>query len=146
MSEHTFIQTCAYFTAAHYMRAVEKIANKIYAPTGMSPAYSYIMMALEDHDGVSISDLARYLGYERTSLSRMIKQLKNKGLVRLKTIGRKNLIFLSENSDDFLKTANACANKLSTVTNQILGDNKPKMTKLLVENTKKLEEQNNDKI
>lgn len=140
MTKHHFTATCAYFTAAHYMRAVEHLADQIYAPTGMKPAYAYIMMALEDQDGVSISDLARTLGYERTSLSRMVRQLEKNNLVTLTTAGRKNLVFLTKDSGDFLKIANACLEQFAHITDRLLGVTKPAMTKLLTQNTKKLEE------
>lgn len=140
MAKHHFTATCAYFTAAHYMRTVEHLADKIYAPTGMKPAYSYIMMALEDQDGISISDLAHVLGYERTSLSRMVRQLEKRQLVKIEAHGRRNLIYLTANSAPFLKTANACLNKFSQTTDELLGEDKPKMTTLLTTNTKKLED------
>ena len=138
MTTHTFTTTCAYFTAARYLRTVERVADKVYAPTGMKPAYSYIMLALEDVDGLSITALATRLGYDRTSLSRMVRQLAARHLVQLRTSGRKTLVELGPDSADFLVTANACLRDFAATTDRLLGPDKAAMTALLTSNNTKL--------
>ncbi|MFC6261738.1 MarR family winged helix-turn-helix transcriptional regulator [Levilactobacillus fujinensis] len=138
---HHFTQTCAYFTAARYMRSIEQLADKIYAPTGMKPAYAYIMMTLEDSNPLTIQQLSRRLGYERSSISRMVKTLAAKQLVTLTPQGRATLISLSATSAAFLQSANDCLMVFGQTTTDLLGDQKAPMTKLLTSNNQKIREE-----
>lgn len=137
---HQFYETCAYFTAARYLRQVEKVANQIYAPTGMPPAYAYIMLYLEDHGPSSITAVAQGLGYERTTVSRLVKKLAAQQLVQLTEQGRKNLVDLGLASSPFLVTANQCLDQLRAYTDEVLGPTKADMTALLTTNYNKLKE------
>lgn len=136
--EHQFYTKCAYFTAARYMRSVEKIADKIYAPTKMKPAYSYIMMNIEDNDPSSIMSITHQLGYDRSSVSRMVRTLSDKSLVELSSKGRSTIVTLTSEGKDFLVVANKCREKFGQVTDDLLGEDKKKMTALLTSNEEKL--------
>lgn len=135
---HHFTHTCAYFTAARYMRTAERIADQVFMPTGMKPAYSYIMMTLEDRHPLSIMDIANELGYERSTVSRMVRVLEKRHLVKLFSQGRATEIDLVSDSAAFLKLANECLNRWGDLTDRTLGTDKPAMVDLLVKNNEKL--------
>ncbi|WP_225428254.1 MarR family winged helix-turn-helix transcriptional regulator [Levilactobacillus enshiensis] len=122
------------------MRSIEQLADKIYAPTGMKPAYAYIMMTLEDTHPLTIQQLSHRLGYERSSISRMVKTLANKQLVTLTAQGRATQIALAPASVGFLQIANACLATFSQTTDNLLGDQKAPMTQLLTNNNQKIRE------
>ncbi|WP_412989939.1 MarR family transcriptional regulator [Pediococcus siamensis] len=138
MTAHHFTRTCAYFTAARYMRSIELVADKIFSPTGMKPAYAYIMMTLEDTHPLTIKEIAQRLGYERSTVSRMVKTLSQKDLVILTASGRATTVDLGIASPEFLKVANECLEKFGHLTDQYLGTDKAKMTQLLTQNNEKL--------
>ncbi|WP_125572008.1 MarR family winged helix-turn-helix transcriptional regulator [Lacticaseibacillus songhuajiangensis] len=135
---HHFTQTCAYFTAARYMRTVEQLADRVFAPTGMKPAYAYIMMALEDTHPLTVSELARSLGYERSTVSRMVRTLAETNLVQLSSAGRATAVELGPAADDFLVIANRCLDKFGALTDCVLGNDKAQMTQLLTSNNDRL--------
>lgn len=136
---HHFQENCAYFTAAKYMRAVERHADIAFAPTGMKPAYSYIMLTLEDAHPQSITELATSLGYERSSISRMVKTLANQQLVELSTKGRTTQVDLGNQAAEWLPIAQACLVQWDRDANDLLGSDKQVMVDALVTNTRKLE-------
>ncbi|MFD1419224.1 MarR family winged helix-turn-helix transcriptional regulator [Companilactobacillus keshanensis] len=136
--KHQFYTKCAYFTAARYMRSVEKIADKVYAPTKMKPAYSYIMMNIEDNDPSSIMSITHQLGYDRSSVSRMVKTLADRNLVELSSKGRSTVVSVTTNGREFLEVANECRNEFGQLTDELLGTDKTQMTALLTSNEKKL--------
>jgi DNA-binding MarR family transcriptional regulator len=142
--EHHFYQTCAYFTAARYMRTVEKFTDQIFAPTGMKPAYSYIMMAIEDENPLSIMQISERLGYDRSTISRMVKVLSKQNLVELNSKSRETIVELTADGREFLKISNQCLDKLGEATDELLGEDKPKMTKLLTSNNQKIRGALND--
>lgn len=135
---HHFYETCAYFTAARYMRTAESLATQVFRPTGMKPAYAYIMLALEDHHPQTVTDLATTLGYDRSSIYRMIQRLAQRDLVQMTTIGKAATIDLLPASADFLRTANQCLTTWGNLTDTKLGPDKAAMTHLLTVNNAKL--------
>ena len=137
---HHFQESCAYFTAAKYMRAVERHADAVFAPTGMKPAYSYIMLTLEDAHPQSVTDLADVLGYERSSMSRMVKTLAGKGLVELTPQGRTTQVDFGTKAADWLPVADECLAQWGQTTDALLGQGKKVMVDALVANTRKLED------
>lgn len=136
--KHHFYETCAYFTASRYMRTVESAAAKYFAPTGMRPAYAYLMMALEDQHPQTISELAEKLGYERSSLYRMSQKLEKKGYLKMYLEGKSATLDLLPASASFLKAANHCLEEWGKFTTAKLGEDKPAMTHLLTTNNEKL--------
>ncbi|WDF83220.1 helix-turn-helix domain-containing protein [Lacticaseibacillus pabuli] len=135
---HNFYHTCAYFTGARYMRTVEMLADQIFAPTGMKPAYSYIMMALEDKHPMSISEIKDELGYDRSSISRMIRVLEKRNLVSLSAAGRATEIDLTPDSANFLVLANQCLHEFGKMSIDVLGADKDKTTEMLTEDNVRL--------
>lgn len=135
---HHFYETCAYFTAARYMRTVEGLATQTFQPTGMKPAYSYIMLALEDRHPQTVTDLATTLGYDRSSIYRMVQRLEQRGLVHLYPVGKSATVDLLPDSAAFLKTANQCLSAWGQLTDAKLGPDKAAMTRLLTTNNAKL--------
>lgn len=136
--EHQFYQTCAYFTAEKYTRAVEKLAGQVFMPTQLPPPYSYIMMFVEDHNPTTIMQITRNLGYDRSSVSRMTKKLVNLGFLSTTNKGRETQLMLTTKGISFLKIANNCLNNLKKLTDELLGTDKVKMTTLLNESEKKI--------
>ncbi|MDQ7937310.1 MarR family transcriptional regulator [Lactiplantibacillus sp. WILCCON 0030] len=128
------------------MRSIEQVADAVYAPTGMKPAYAYIMMTIEDQHPLTIKTIATELGYERSTVSRMVKTLAQKKLVILATKGRATTVDLGPASDAFLTVANACLVKFGQVTDDYLGSDKAAMTKLLTKNNEKLRSSSHDNL
>ncbi|WP_311406892.1 MarR family winged helix-turn-helix transcriptional regulator [Liquorilactobacillus uvarum] len=124
--KHTFYSTCPYFTAAKYIREMERLAQKNYAPTGMAPAYSYIMMTLQDENPQTINDLSSKLGYDHSTISRMSKKLADKELILQSCSGRTTLLQLTKEGKIFLKVANVCSKKMERKTATIFGENEKK--------------------
>lgn len=137
---HRFYDRCAYFTAARYMRTIDKVAIHIFKPTNMSPVYSYIMFYLEDYGPSAITDIANGLGYERTTMSRLIDKLEREQLIYITIKGRKSMVSISESGIEFSVKANDCLKKLKELTDNIFGERKKEMTALLTENYQLLEE------
>ncbi|WP_054750628.1 MarR family winged helix-turn-helix transcriptional regulator [Lacticaseibacillus thailandensis] len=102
------------------MRTIERLADQVFAPTGMKPAYAYIMMTLEDRHPLTIMEIAHQLGYERSSISRMVRALAKRQLVQLTSRGRETLVELAAGSSEFLTTANECLEQFGRLTDQYL--------------------------
>jgi MarR family transcriptional regulator, organic hydroperoxide resistance regulator len=137
---HQFYTTCAYFTAAKYMRTVEKFTDKIFEPTRLKPAYSYIMMFIQDDDEKKITNIAQALGYDRSSVSRMCQKLVQLGYLTERQFGRSIGFEITNEGEQFLITANECLKQLAQTTDSVLGTEKKGLTSLLVSSTDRLKE------
>lgn len=124
------------------MRTAESAANKFFAPTGMRPSYSYLMMALEDQHPQTISQLAENLGYERSSIYRMAQKLGQLGYLKMYLNGKSSTIDLLPAGFPFLETANRCLEDWGEFTTARLGADKAAMTSLLTSNDQKLKGEN----
>lgn len=114
---------CTYFATNRLARYTEKIANRIYLPTGMAPVYSYILMTINENDdeSVTLTDLSELLSYSVSTMSRFVSTLEAKGLVEKRHSGRKVSIALTSSSDDMLKMAYECYNALFQKVDEIIG-------------------------
>ncbi|KRM96277.1 hypothetical protein FC19_GL000557 [Liquorilactobacillus aquaticus DSM 21051] len=112
---------------------MEKLAQKNYAPTGMAPAYSYIMMTLQDENPQTINDLSSKLGYDHSTISRMAKKLADKELILQSFSGRTTLLQLTKEGENFLKVANVCSKKIEQTTATVFGkDGKKQLVQDLI--------------
>ncbi|WP_353989485.1 MarR family transcriptional regulator [Pediococcus argentinicus] len=136
---HTFYTECSYFTAAKYTREITRIANQDFKPTGMPAAYSYILLALEDYQDLSVAQLVDILGYERSSLMRILDKLVKKNLINIEQMNHKNIISLSDQSSATLKLANECLQQYSKHSEELLSQSvQSQLTHRLVQATSKL--------
>lgn len=139
---HTFYTDCSYFTAARYTREITRIANQDFKPTGMPAAYAYILLTLEDYSELTINDLVQLLGYERSSLMRMLDKLAKQQLIEISQISHKNSIRLAPQSTAMLELANKCLIDYSKHSQQLFGETVSKaLTKGLVAATEQLHSQ-----
>lgn len=138
-----YFKNCSYFTAAKYMRKMEQMANLYFKDTGLPPAYNYILEALDRYDEVnSIMSISHALGYDRSSISRMVKQLESKNLVKLSAEGRTTKVELTEEGKRLdHEVIKKCIASYYEAANNLFGqDNIQIMTQSLVRNTQKLED------
>ena len=78
-------QTCACFNIRKVARAVTKIYDDGMRPAGLSSGQFVILLAAQNHGSATIRELARTVGVDRTVLSRNIKSLLARKLLRVKS-------------------------------------------------------------
>ncbi|WP_127134856.1 MarR family winged helix-turn-helix transcriptional regulator [Veillonella caviae] len=137
-----YFEDCPYFTAAKYLRKMEQVTEAYLKETGLAPAYAYILEALDRYDDVnSIMSISHALGYERSTVSRLVKKLEKEGLVELSPDGRATHVALTAAGkrldDELIKPSIA---KYSADMDTLLGgQERVQLTYLLVESTEKIE-------
>lgn len=72
---------CTCFNARRAARAVTDHYNRVLAPSGVTINHFSLLGALSLHGAVSISDLARLLDLDRTTLSRNLTHLERDGRI-----------------------------------------------------------------
>ena len=97
------LNTCLFFTVKKLDRILNTYADVAFAPTGLSPTYGFILLALEEKDGLRQKDLSQLLHLAPSTLTRFIEKLVYKQLVSTQTQGRETSILLTEKGHEMTK-------------------------------------------
>jgi len=82
------VHQCLYFTAATLGRAVSRLAEEAFRPTGLSPSHAFALMLAAEEPGIGPCALAERLALAPSTVSRFVDQLAAKGLLVRTAEGR----------------------------------------------------------
>lgn len=88
----TLLDHCLFFTSTALARTLSRLAEQVFAPTGLSPSHAFLLMLVIENPGITPSDLAGRLHLAQSTVTRFVDQLVRKGLVERKASGRSALI------------------------------------------------------
>jgi DNA-binding MarR family transcriptional regulator len=138
MLDHSF-QNCLYFTTSTLTRAITKMAEEEFRPTGLSPTYAFLLMVLNDKPGISQKELGEILHMAPSTITRFIEKLEHSGYVSSKTAGKLSLIDITPKGTELMVSINEAWDKLHKRYDEILGPEEGKQfTKLVCETSRKL--------
>lgn len=80
------VLACAVMSFRQMARAVTAHYDAQLRPTGLRATQLNLLMAIESEAATTVTDLAEILAMERTTLTRNLKLLRNRGLVEKKRI------------------------------------------------------------
>jgi DNA-binding MarR family transcriptional regulator len=113
---------CLYFTANHLARLMNKMAEEEFAPIGLSPTYAFLIMAVNDHPGITQTELSRTLHVAPSTTTRFVEKLEVKKLVERKNEGKLTFVFLTEKGAGILEDIKRCWKHLYKRYAEILGE------------------------
>ncbi|GAJ25695.1 transcriptional regulator [Liquorilactobacillus sucicola DSM 21376 = JCM 15457] len=120
------LNQCTYFATNRLARETEKIANKAYKPTGLAPTYNYILMTINEEKNINLQELSRLMGIAPSTMSRFIKKLENKNLVKKEYGWRELKLQLTVEGRELLPLVYKCFRQLSSIMSSYLGDSTEK--------------------
>ncbi|MET1249490.1 MarR family transcriptional regulator [Sporolactobacillus sp. STCC-11] len=123
----TFMNNCIYFTASHLFRELERLASETFAPTGMAPAYTYMMLMISTNNGLSMTELADAFDYEQSTLSRMVQKLVSRGWIEKKRHGHQTHLYLSTSAADILPVMESALNHFRELSDEMMGGRAEKL-------------------
>ncbi|MNC26077.1 MarR family protein [compost metagenome] len=86
--DESFLQNCLFFTSNRLGRAMTKIAEEEFAPTGLTPMYGYVIRLANGSPGISQKEIAEKLSITPSTLTRFIDKLEARRLVERKVSGK----------------------------------------------------------
>jgi DNA-binding MarR family transcriptional regulator len=96
---------CACATARRAARLITQMYSDHLRGYGLEAAQFSLLSALHQHPGCSQTQLARALGYDKTTLSRNVKLLHKNGWVRTQPAQRESALFLTPEGKKILARA-----------------------------------------
>ncbi len=85
-------ERCLYFNSNALVRRVNKKWQQAYEKTGLSPAHAYLLRLLLDKGELSQKQIAEELQLEKSTVTRFVSVLEDKGLLQREKIGREQII------------------------------------------------------
>lgn len=91
---------CLYFTAGSLYRTVERLAFQTFKPLGIAPTQAFLLLALEELRNREAceahpSELSKLMNLDRSTITRLIRDLEKKRIVGCSSQGRHKVICLS---------------------------------------------------
>ncbi len=87
---------CLYFTANHLARVINRMAEEEFGKIGLSPTYSFLLVAILERKGATHNELSRIMHLTPSTMTRLIDKLVYKQLVVRQQEGRSVRIYPTE--------------------------------------------------
>jgi len=87
-----YLHNCLFFTASKLSRIITKMAEEEFSITGLSPAYAFLIMLVNDKPDITQKELCGHLHLTQSTVTRFIDKLESKGLVTRRTDGKNSHI------------------------------------------------------
>lgn len=117
----TYLKECMYFTVSRLDRIVTKMAEDEFRIAGLSPTYAYLLMAVDEKEGISQKELGAILHLQPSTVTRLVEKLVVNDLVYTRMEGRMSLIYTSPKGKQLIPVIHNCWESLRGKYNSLLG-------------------------
>lgn len=116
------LNECLFFTAKKLDRILDKVAEDAFKPTGLSPTYGFIILAVAETPGIAQKDLAELLQTAPSTIARFVQKLELQRYIYTEQAGRNTLAYLTEEGNKLAIEVNKSWDKLHDTFCRILGE------------------------
>jgi len=128
-----FLDTCLFFTANRLGRAITRMAEEEFAPTGLTPMYGYVIRLVNGSPGISQKELASKLSIAPSTLTRFIDKLEIRRLAERRVDGKTVRVYPTPKGLELGDTIFEASRSLRVRYEELLG---PEMARKLSEDLK----------
>lgn len=86
------LRSCLFFTAGSLSRAVTRMAEDAFRPTGLGPSQAFLLLLSADRPGSRQKELGEGLHLAPSTVTRMVDSLVRDGLLEREVTGREALV------------------------------------------------------
>lgn len=115
-------ETIDYFLKSTWQNIANRY-NQMAAEFGITQSIGYLLINIDENEGVTVSEVAALLGLKSTSLSRMLKNLENDNLIYRKTHltdKRSVKLYLTDKGKEKRRLAKSVVKKFNNYLNEHL--------------------------
>ena len=117
---------CLYFNLNALVRKVNKIWVDAFAEYDLSPAHAYLLRLVAASPGLRQTEISHELKLEKSTITRFIDVMVERGFLRRKKEGREQLIYPSQKTLQIVDSLNKTGSKLYKEMSQTLGSSELK--------------------
>ncbi|CAG5081492.1 Transcriptional regulator, MarR family protein [Thermobacillus xylanilyticus] len=136
-----YFTDCLYFTANRLTRVITRMAEEEFARTGLSPAYAFLLMAVQERNGLTQKELGEVLHLTPSTVTRFVEKLERKLLVTTRQDGRMSRVYLTDKGRAMQEQIEECWSSLHERYAKVLGrEEGDRLTRRLYEVSVELEQ------
>lgn len=123
-SAEDYFHGCLYFTASSLARIITQMADEEFRSTGLSPTYAFLIMLVNDKQGISPSELSQKLNLAPSTITRLIDKLEIKGIIERKSEGKSSMTYSTDKGIALQKEIEVAWKRLHERYSEALGKKK----------------------
>ena len=145
------LSNCMFFTSNRLSNILRKRAEEVFQPLGIGVPYVYLLVVVNQYDGISQTDLGQKLDIAPSTCTRFVDKLVNQGILRKEYEWKTAHVFLTDKGKEVCQGIDECICKLRQNNYALIGEKQTdNLTKAMFEACEMLsankigEESNND--
>jgi len=79
---------CLYYSANAFARAMTRMAEEEFAPTGLAPSYAFVLMTVNSLPGIQPKQLSTQMQLTQSTVTRLVEKLEYKSYLERRNTGR----------------------------------------------------------
>ena len=83
-----YMHYCLFFTSQALCRTMNRMAEEEFAPTGLAPSQTYLLMIVIDNPGITQKELGKHMQLAPSTITRFIDNLVRRKLVTKEADGK----------------------------------------------------------
>ena len=88
--------TCLYHSANALSRVMTKISDEEFAVVGLGSSYAFLLMTVNDQQGVQPSEISQQMQLTPSTVTRLIEKMEYRGYVQREAHGRSTEVYSTE--------------------------------------------------
>lgn len=123
-TNESILSKCMFFTSNRLSNILRRKAEESFHPLGIGVPYVYLLIVVNQHDGISQADLCEKLDIAPSTCTRFVDRLVKQGILRREHEWKTAHVFLTEQGRETCDGIDGCIENLLASVRCVLGEEK----------------------